>query len=72
MMIAHTKNFCICQLNNGGRTFYFLNEYKNGKPTTNAGEKAGKYYTTPEEALNRLEQRQAAYNEGLNRIKHLI
>lgn len=71
-MIAHSKNFCICQLNYGDRTFYFLNEYRNGKPTTIAGEKAGKYYLTPEEALTRLEQRQAAYNEGLNRIKHLI
>ena len=42
MMIAHSKNFCICQLNYVNRTFYFLNEYRNGKPTTIAGEKAGK------------------------------
>lgn len=72
MMIAHSKNFCICQLTACNRTFYFLNEYRNGKPTTNAAEKAGRYYLTPEEALTRLEQRQAAYDEGLNKVKHLI
>lgn len=72
MMIAHTKNFCVGQITVCNRIFYFLNEYRNGKPTTIPGEKAGRYYLTPEEALNRLEQRQAAYNEGLNKVKHLI
>lgn len=65
MMIAHTKNFCICQLNYGGRTFYFLNEYKKGKPTNNAGEKAGKYYTSENDAVKRLYERQASYNRSL-------
>ena len=72
MIVSHTQNFCICKISAGNREFYFLNEYKNGKPTTNAGEMAGKYYSTLEDAENRLQQRQAAFDNGLNNVKNLI
>lgn len=74
MILRKTKNFCISKIEMCGRCFYFINELKHGRPTGHAGELAGRYYTTLEQADERLEQRQKDFDgrrERLNPLKSL-
>lgn len=72
MILRKTKNFCVSKIEICGRCFYFINELKNGKPTGHAGETAGRYYATLEQAAERLEQRQKDFDGIYERLNPLM
>ena len=66
MIIEHTKNFCVTNVNAYGRQLYFVNEYINKK----ANGCCGFYFNSLEEAREKMNNRQKKYDEALNRIKN--